>query len=57
LGEAMGETGFPFGGIVGWSLNSYQNSVAEANAQLANANNNTAELLHQCESLFNLLES
>lgn len=57
LGEAMGELGFPFGGIVSWSLHSYQNSIAEASLMLANTNSNTVDLLDRSEYLFKLLES
>jgi hypothetical protein len=56
LGEAMGEIGFPFGGIASWNLQSYQSCIADANILLANENNNTSELLDQCQSLFKLLE-
>lgn len=57
LGEALGEIGFPFGGILSWSLDSYQSSVAKANAVLVMTGNHTSELLDQCESLYKLLES
>lgn len=56
LGEAMGDIGFPFGGIMSWSAQSHQNSVAKANEALAKADNHTAELLDQCDSLYKLLE-
>lgn len=56
LGEPMGNIGFPFGGIMSWSAQSYQNSVSEANEALARASNQTIELLDQCTSLYKLLE-
>jgi hypothetical protein len=57
LGEDMGDLGFPFGGILSWSLNCYQNSIDVANAVLDGANNSTLDLLNQCKSLYNLLDS
>jgi hypothetical protein len=57
LGEAIGETGFPFGGILSWSTHSYQSSIAKANAALTSADNETFELFSQCNSLYSLLRS
>lgn len=57
LGEAIGNTGFPFGGILNWDVNMCQNSVNEANALLSSADNHTAALLDQCTSLYKLLDS
>lgn len=56
LGEPLGDIGFPFGGILTWSLQSHQHSVAEANIALASADSRTTELLDKCTSLYKLLE-
>lgn len=56
LGEAMGDIGFPFGGIMSWSAQSHKNSIAEANEALAKADNHAVQLLDQCVSLYKLLE-
>ena len=57
LGVDMADIGFPFGGILKWSLHCYQNSVDEANAVLASTNNRTAELFDQCKTLYKIFES
>lgn len=56
LGEDLGDIGFPFGGISRWSLRSFDDSVAEANATLINSDNHSLELLDQCISLYKLFE-
>lgn len=57
LGEKIGETGFPFGGILNWSLDTYNSSIAKANEILADVDNKTAALLSKCDSLYSLLKS
>jgi hypothetical protein len=56
LGEDIGEAGFPYGGILSWSAQSYQNSVNAADMSLSEADNHTAELFDQCAYLYELLE-
>ena len=56
LGEAMGEIGFPFGGIMSWSAESHQNSIALANKALSRLDNHSADLLDQCTYLYRLFE-
>lgn len=57
LGEAMGEVGFPYGGILNWNLQAYQHSLNLAHTKLANADNQTLELLARCVSLYKLLQT
>jgi len=57
LGEAMGEIGFPFGGVLEWSRQAYENTVCRANHELHKADIHTKALTDKCASLYKILET